>query len=310
MSELDAVLARADADLDAALDRLFATLRLKSISTDPAYAAETRACAEWHAADLASIGFDASVRDTAGHPMVVAHDRSAPGTSVLFYGHYDVQPVDPLEWGMTPQTVNAYYNPPRNEIVFPAAILQAPFFDPNADPAVNYGGIGAVIGHEITHGFDDQGRKTDANGVLRDWWTPEDAARFEERAKTLGAIYAAEEPVPGTHINGDLTMGENIADLGGLLMALDAYKRSLNGQPAPVIDGLTGEQRVFLGWAQVWREKSREEALKEQLTTDPHSPGMARAATPPRNIDAWYAAFGVTPDQAEYIAPEKRARIW
>ncbi|MEN5051138.1 M13 family metallopeptidase [Brevundimonas naejangsanensis] len=220
------------------------------------------------------------------------------------------QPVDPLEWGMTPQTVNAYYNPPRNEIVFPAAILQAPFFDPNADPAVNYGGIGAVIGHEITHGFDDQGRKTDANGVLRDWWTPEDAARFEERAKTLGAIYAAEEPVPGMHINGDLTMGENIADLGGLLMALDAYKRSLNGQPAPVIDGLTGEQRVFLGWAQVWREKSRDEALKEQLTTDPHSPGMARAATPPRNIDAWYAAFGVTPDQAEYIAPEKRARIW
>jgi putative endopeptidase len=220
------------------------------------------------------------------------------------------QPVDPLEWGMTPQTVNAYYNPPRNEIVFPAAILQAPFFDPNADPAVNYGGIGAVIGHEITHGFDDQGRKTDANGVLRDWWTPEDAARFEERAKTLGAIYAAEEPVPGMHINGDLTMGENIADLGGLLMALDAYKRSLNGQPAPVIDGLTGEQRVFLGWAQVWREKSREEALKEQLTTDPHSPGMARAATPPRNIDAWYAAFGVTPDQAEYIAPQKRARIW
>lgn len=220
------------------------------------------------------------------------------------------KPVDPLEWGMTPQTVNAYYNPMRNEIVFPAAILQPPFFDPNADPAVNYGGIGAVIGHEITHGFDDQGRKTDANGVLRDWWTPEDAARFDARAKVLGAIYDAQEPVPGMHINGELTMGENIADLGGLLMALDAYHRSLDGQPAPVIDGLTGEQRVFLGWAQVWREKTREAALKEQLTTDPHSPGGARAATPPRNIDAWYAAFGVTPDQAEYIAPEQRARIW
>ena len=220
------------------------------------------------------------------------------------------KPVDPLEWGMTPQTVNAYYHPIRNEIVFPAAILQPPFFDPNADPAVNYGGIGAVIGHEITHGFDDQGRKTDANGVLRDWWTPEDAARFEERAKVLGAIYDAQEPVPGMHINGELTMGENIADLGGLLMALDAYHRSLDGKPAPVIDGLTGEQRVFLGWAQVWREKTREAALKEQLTTDPHAPGGARAATPPRNIDAWYAAFGVTPDQAEYIAPEKRARIW
>ena len=220
------------------------------------------------------------------------------------------KPVDPLEWGMTPQTVNAYYNPPRNEIVFPAAILQAPFFDPNADPAVNYGGIGAVIGHEITHGFDDQGRKSDGDGVLRDWWTPEDAARFEERAKVLGAIYDSLEPIPGVHVNGDLTMGENIADLGGLLLALDAYHKSLNGQPAPVIDGLTGDQRVFLGWAQVWREKSREAALKEQLTTDPHSPGPVRAATSPRNIDAWYAAFGVSPQQKEYIAPDARARIW
>ena len=220
------------------------------------------------------------------------------------------KPVDPLEWGMTPQTVNAYYNPPRNEIVFPAAILQAPFFDPNADPAVNYGGIGAVIGHEITHGFDDQGRKSDGDGVLRDWWTPEDAARFEARAKVLGDIYDKLEPIPGVHVNGDLTMGENIADLGGLLLALDAYHKSLNGQPAPVIDGLTGDQRVFLGWAQVWREKSREAALKEQLTTDPHSPGSVRAATSPRNIDAWYAAFGVSPDQKEYIAPEARARIW
>jgi len=220
------------------------------------------------------------------------------------------KPVDPLEWGMTPQTVNAYYNPPRNEIVFPAAILQAPFFDPNADPAVNYGGIGAVIGHEITHGFDDQGRKSDGDGVLRDWWTPEDAARFEARAKVLGDIYDKLEPIPGVHVNGDLTMGENIADLGGLLLALDAYHKSLEGQPAPVIDGLTGDQRVFLGWAQVWREKSREAALKEQLTTDPHSPGPVRAATSPRNIDAWYAAFGVSPDQKEYIAPEARARIW
>jgi len=220
------------------------------------------------------------------------------------------KPVDPLEWGMTPQTVNAYYNPPRNEIVFPAAILQAPFFDPNADPAVNYGGIGAVIGHEITHGFDDQGRKSDGDGVLRDWWTPEDAARFEARAKVLGDIYDKLEPIPGVHVNGDLTMGENIADLGGLLLALDAYHKSLNGQSAPVIDGLTGDQRVFLGWAQVWREKSREAALKDQLTTDPHSPGPVRAATSPRNIDAWYAAFGVSRDQKEYIAPEARARIW
>ncbi len=220
------------------------------------------------------------------------------------------KPVDPLEWGMTPQTVNAYYNPPRNEIVFPAAILQAPFFDPNADPAINYGGIGAVIGHEITHGFDDQGRKVDGDGVLRDWWTAEDAAKFEQRAAVLGAQYSALSPFEGTHVNGDLTMGENIADLGGLLLALDAYHMSLNGQPAPVINGLTGDQRVFLGWAQVWRENSRDEALRQQVTVDPHSPGQYRAAVSPRNIDAWYDAFGVKPGDEQYLAPEARAHIW
>ena len=220
------------------------------------------------------------------------------------------KPVDPLEWGMTPQTVNAYYNPPRNEIVFPAAILQAPFFDPNADPAVNYGGIGAVIGHEITHGFDDQGRKVDGDGVLRDWWTAEDAAKFEERAKVLGAQYSALSPFEGATVNGDLTMGENIADLGGLLLALDAYHLSLNGQPAPVINGLTGDQRVFLGWAQVWRENIRDEALRQQVTVDPHSPAQYRAGATVRNIDAWYEAFGVKPGDEQYLAPEARARIW
>ena len=220
------------------------------------------------------------------------------------------KPVNPLEWGMTPQTVNAYYNPPRNEIVFPAAILQAPFFDPNADPAINYGGIGAVIGHEITHGFDDQGRKTDGDGALRDWWTAEDAAKFEERAAVLGAQYSALSPIEGATVNGDLTMGENIADLGGLLLALDAYHMSLNGQPAPVINGFTGDQRVFLGWAQVWRTKIRDEALRQQVTVDPHSPGQIRAAQSLRNIDAWYEAFGVQPGDEQYIAPEARARIW
>ena len=220
------------------------------------------------------------------------------------------EPVDDKEWGMTPPTVNAYYSPTKNQIVFPAAILQPPFFDPDADPAINYGGIGGVIGHEITHGFDDQGRKSDGDGKLTDWWTAEDAEKFMAQAAKLGAQYSAIEPLPGHHINGELTMGENIADLGGLLLALDAYHKSLNGQPAPVIDGLSGDQRVFLGWAQVWREKSREAALKEQLTTDPHSPGSVRAATSPRNIDAWYAAFGVSPDQKAYIAPEARARIW
>ncbi|GAA0634360.1 M13 family metallopeptidase [Brevundimonas lenta] len=220
------------------------------------------------------------------------------------------RPVDPLEWGMTPQTVNAYYNPPRNEIVFPAAILQPPFFDPNADPAVNYGGIGAVIGHEITHGFDDQGRKVDGDGVLRDWWTAEDGAKFEQRAAVLGAQYSALAPLEGSNVNGDLTMGENIADLGGLLMALDAYHMSLNGQPAPVINGLTGDQRVFLGWAQVWRENIRDEALRQQVTVDPHAPAQYRAAVPVRNIDAWYEAFGVKPGDEQYLAPEARARIW
>ena len=220
------------------------------------------------------------------------------------------KPVNPKEWGMTPQTINAYYNPPRNEIVFPAAILQAPFFDPNADMAVNYGAIGAVIGHEITHGFDDQGRKVDGNGVLRDWWTAEDATKFEARAKVFGAQYDATFPLPGQHVNGEATMGENIADLGGLLMALDAYHISLKGQPAPVIDGFTGDQRVFLGWAQVWREKTRDAALQQQLATDPHSPAGVRATVPVKNIQAWYDAFGVKPGDEQYIAPAARAVIW
>ena len=219
-------------------------------------------------------------------------------------------PVDPLEWGMTPQTINAYYNPPRNEIVFPAAIVEPPLFDPNADPAVNYGGIGAVIGHEISHGFDDQGRTVDGDGVLRDWWTAEDATKFEQRTGVLGAQFDAAEPLPGVHINGRLTMGENIGDLGGLLVALDAYHLSLNGRSAPVVDGLSGDQRFFLGWAQVWREKIRDAALQQQLATDPHSPGEARAALNLRNVDAWYQAFNVQPGEKAYVAPEDRARIW
>ncbi len=220
------------------------------------------------------------------------------------------QPVDRAEWGMTPPTVNAYYSSTKNEIVFPAAILQPPFFDPLADPAINYGGIGGVIGHEITHGFDDQGRKSDGEGKLADWWTPADADRFAAEAAKLGKQYAAVEVLPGAHINGDLTMGENIADLGGLLLALDAYHLSLGGRPAPVIDGLTGDQRVFLGWAQVWRSKNREASLRKQLVSDPHSPPHYRVILPMRNIDAFYEAFGVKPGDAMYVAPEQRARIW
>lgn len=220
------------------------------------------------------------------------------------------QPVDRAEWGMTPPTVNAYYHPTRNEIVFPAAILQPPFFDPEGDPAVNYGGIGGVIGHELTHGFDDQGRKSDGDGRLTDWWAPEDAAKFDARAAMLGKQYSAFEVLPGAHVNGAMTMGENIADLGGLLLALDAYHASLKGQPAPVIDGMTGDQRVFLGWAQVWRGKLREDRLRQLLATDVHAPIEARVDVPVRNIDAFYKSFGVKPGDPMYVAPEARARIW
>ena len=222
------------------------------------------------------------------------------------------QPVDKAEWGMTPQTVNAYYNSVKNEIVFPAAILQPPFFDPDADPAINYGGIGGVIGHEITHGFDDQGRKSDFAGVLRDWWTPEDAARFEARAAKLGAQYEAYTfpNLPRMRINGRASMGENIGDLGGVLLGLDAYRTSLAGRPAPLLDGFTGDQRVFLGWAQVWRTLFRDDALRQYLVSDSHSPGMIRAAAPLRNIDAWYEAFGVKPGDKLWLAPEDRVRIW
>ncbi|HQV04757.1 MULTISPECIES: M13 family metallopeptidase [unclassified Novosphingobium] len=218
--------------------------------------------------------------------------------------------VDRKKWGMNPQTVNAYNGGLENKIVFPAGILQAPFFDPNADDAVNYGAIGGVIGHEIIHGFDDQGRKIDATGAVRDWWTAEDAKRFEEQAKIFGAQYAAFEVVPGAFINPDLTMGENIADLGGISIALDAYRTALGGKDAPVLDGMSGEQRVLLAWAQVWRAKARETSLRNQVATDPHSPAQYRAFAPLRNVDTWYAAFNVQPGDKLYIAPDKRARLW
>ena len=218
--------------------------------------------------------------------------------------------VDKTEWGMTPQTVNAYYHPMLNEIVFPAAILQPPFFDPAADVAINYGGIGGVIGHEISHGFDDQGRKSDGDGVLRNWWTAEDASKFQVQADRLGKQYSAFEPLPGAKVNGQLTMGENIGDLGGLNVALEAYRISLNGKPAAHIDGTTGEQRVFLGWSQVWRSKARDEALRQQLVSDPHSPPYYRVNGIVRNVDAWYEAFGVKPEEKLYIAPAERVRIW
>ena len=220
------------------------------------------------------------------------------------------KPVDKAEWGMTPQTVNAYYNSANNEIVFPAAILQPPFFDPNADAAVNYGGIGGVIGHEIGHGFDDQGSKSDGDGVLRNWWTDEDKANFKGLTTRLGAQYDQFEPLPGHPVQGGLTMGENIGDAAGTAVGLEAYHLSLAGKPAPVIDGTTGDQRFFYGWAQVWQSKYREEALKQQIATDPHSPAEFRVIGPVRNVDAWYEAFDVKPGSKYYLAPEDRVRIW
>ena len=220
------------------------------------------------------------------------------------------KPVDRKKWSMNPQEVNAYNGGLENKIVFPAGILQAPYFSETVDDAVNYGAIGAVIGHEITHGFDDQGRKIDASGAVRDWWTKEDAARFDAQAKGFGAQYATYEAAPGAFINPDLTMGENLADLAGLEVAYDAYHRSLNGKEAPVIDGLTGDQRFFLAFAQAWRDKAREDATKQQVASDPHSPARWRIIGPLRNVDAWYKAFNVAPGAKYYLKPEDRTRIW
>jgi predicted metalloendopeptidase len=220
------------------------------------------------------------------------------------------QPVDKTEWGMTPQTVNAYYNPLGNEIVFPAAILQPPFFDMNADDAVNYGGIGAVIGHEISHGFDDQGRKFDGKGVLRDWWTKEDAAKFVARTDMLVKQYDAFSPIPGMNVNGKLTLGENIGDLSGLAVAYKAYQLALDGKPAPVLDGFTGDQRFFIGWGQVWAGKYREDEVRKRLKTDPHSPGEYRANGILRNMPAFQRAFDVKAGDQLYLPPDQIVRIW
>jgi predicted metalloendopeptidase len=211
---------------------------------------------------------------------------------------------------MTPQTINAYYNPVKNEIVFPAAILQPPFFDATAEDAVNYGAIGAVIGHEIGHGFDDQGRRFDGAGKLRDWWKPADETEFQKRAKILVEQFNGYSPVAGATINGEFTLGENIGDLGGLAIAYKAWKISLGGKPSPVIDGLTGDQRFFMGWAQAWRAKAREAYLRRQILADPHAAAEFRANGPLGNIQAFYDAFGVKPGDKLYREPDKRVRIW
>jgi predicted metalloendopeptidase len=220
------------------------------------------------------------------------------------------KPVDRNEWFMGPQVVNAYYNPLANEIVFPAAILQPPFFNLAADDAVNYGGIGAVIGHEISHGFDDAGSQFDGLGNLRDWWTENDKIEFERRSQQLVSQYESFRPFSDANVNGKFTLGENIGDLGGLSVAYTAYQISLGGKPSPVIDGMTGEQRFFYGWAQVWRRKYREEELRKRLQTDPHSPSQYRCNGIVSNLDSFYEAFDIKPDAKMYIQPDRRVRIW
>jgi predicted metalloendopeptidase len=221
------------------------------------------------------------------------------------------KPVDKEEWGMSPQTVNAYFSPTNNEIVFPAAILQPPFYDYKADEAVNYGGIGAVIGHEISHGFDDSGSRYNADGNLVNWWSDEDLKQFTGLGSALADQYSALEPLPGIFVDGKFTLGENIGDLGGVNAAFDGLQIYLkaNGNPG-LIDGFTPEQRFFISWATIWRSKMRDEAIKNQVKTDPHSPGMYRAYVPLQNVEAFYKAFNIQPNNGMYVAPDKRVKIW
>jgi putative endopeptidase len=276
---------------------------------------ETRSAAlEKLAKQRVKVGYPSKWRDYSALELraddLYGNIKRAGAFNVRYYFGRIGKPVDKEEWMMTPQTVNAYFNPLGNEIVFPAAMLQAPMFDPKADPAVNYGAIGAVIGHEISHGFDDQGRQFDEAGRLRDWWQPQDAARFTAEAGRLADQYGAYEGVPGMKVNGKLTLGENIGDQGGVRIALDAYHASLKGRKAPVLDGLSGDQRFFLAWAQGWRGKVRDEMMRMILVSDPHSPYRWRVDGTLRNIDEWYSAFGVKPGDKLYLAPEERVRVW
>ncbi len=300
------------------MDALVANLR-------KGYAARIEG-AEWMTADTKKVAQEklATFRPKIGYPSkwksyasldVVAGDAYGNARrSAIWHHEYSkaklAKPSDRDEWFMTPQTVNAYYNPTFNEIVFPAAILQPPFFDAEADPAVNYGGIGGVIGHEMGHGFDDQGAKSDAKGVLRDWWSAADVTAFKKRTDGLADQYSQFEPLPGVKVNGRLTLGENIGDNGGISVAYKAYQLSQNGQTAGAIDGYSADQRFYLGWAQVWRSLSRDQALRNQTMTDPHSPAQYRVNGVVRNQDAWYTAFDVKPSDKLYLAPEKRVKIW
>ena len=293
-------------NLIAAMDQRLANLSWMAPET------RTRARAKL-AAFTPKIGYPDSWRDYSS--VAVSRDNLIQNIANATRFEYQRQldklgePVDRTEWFMTPMEINAYAYTSWNEIVFPAAILQPPFFDPNADDAINYGGIGAVIGHEISHHFDDQGSKYDQSGALNEWWTPQDRERFNALTAQLVAQYDLYEPLPGHRIQGQLTLGENIADLAGLTVAYDAYRLSLGGSPAPVLAGFSGDERFYLGWAQIWRRKYREANLLQRLLTDPHSPSEQRVAVV-RNLDPWYGAYEVTADDTLYLPPERRVRIW
>jgi predicted metalloendopeptidase len=302
----------------AAVEEIFAHLRtaLRERFDEPGWMSEeTRTKAGEKLSKLsAKIGYPERWRDYSGLEILAGDAYGNAKRAREFEWNFKVaqigRPIDRAEWSVRPYTLDAFYDPAFNEIVFPAAVLDAPFFDPNADGAVNYGAIGAVIGHDIAHGFDAQGRKSDGDGVLRDWWTPSDADRYYERAQELGAQYSAYEGVEGLAPDADAAIGENIGDLCGLAIAFDAYRLSLKGAEASAIDGVTGDQRFFLAWAQIWRRVAREELVKDEVASGPHAPAQYRVNGVVRNMDAWYEAFGVTPDDDLWLAPEDRVQIW
>lgn len=305
---------RAKTAMDALVDNLRKAYAVRIQGLDWMTAETKKAALEKLAAFRPKIGYPSKWKDYAKLDVALGDAFGNAKRAAVWEHEYTRaklgKPTDRDEWFMPPQEVNAYYNATFNEIVFPAAILQPPYFDPDADPAVNYGAIGGVIGHEMGHGFDDQGSKSDAKGVLRNWWSPTDLEAFKKRTEALADQYGAFEPLPGLKVNGKLTLGENIGDIGGLTVAYEAYRLSLQGAEAQVIDSFSGPQRFFLGWAQAWRELQRDEALRNQVMANPHSPAMYRVNGVVRNMDAWYAAFDVKERDALYLAPEKRVKIW
>lgn len=305
---------KAKARMDALVANLMTAYR-QSMQNLDWMSAETREAAQLKLSKFnVKIGYTKKWKDYSGLEVIHGDVVGNVTRASVFESNRHIarlgKPVDREEWLMTPQTVNAYYNPAMNEIVFPAAILQPPFFNAESDEAVNFGGIGAVIGHEISHGFDDQGSQYDGEGNLRDWWSPEDHAQFDQRTNRLIAQYERYEPVKGYHVNGKLTLGENIADNSGLAIAYKAYQLSLGGRPAEIIEGMTGDQRFYMGWAQIWRGKARESEAIRLIKVDPHSPAEVRGNAPLVNQPGFYSAFGVQSGDKLYLPEPERVTIW